>query len=140
MNNDELACAVGGAAAVVGSLNRQLAEAHAKILDSWKALGISPNDAADDPDTRELADSIRVSLQYERDRSEIIAEQRNEAHAEVAAWKRVAQAFREATGADADEARDGEYDPYLERAQNLYNEAVKRYEAPDEIGPPDDEA
>jgi hypothetical protein len=49
---------------------------------------------------------------------------------ELAAWRYVAQAFRDATGAPAIEARDGEYDPWLERAQNLYNQVANTYGTP----------
>jgi hypothetical protein len=46
----------------------------AEIDRAWAALKVDPKEAADDPDTAELADSIGVSLQYERDRIEMAAQ------------------------------------------------------------------
>lgn len=56
------------------------AKLRAEIAAAWAALGIKPEDAADDPETATLDGAIRVSLQYERDRVEdlrrIVAKQR----------------------------------------------------------------
>lgn len=58
----------------LGRKQLRLDQAHAKIDAAWKALGVDPAEAADDPDTAELADSIRVSLQHERDHYEQLLE------------------------------------------------------------------
>jgi hypothetical protein len=42
-------------------------------------------------------------------------------------WTAVALAFRDATTQAAIDARDGEHDPYLERAQNLYNATARDF-------------
>lgn len=46
-----------------------------EIARAWAALKVDPKEAADDPDTATLAQSIEVSLQYERDRLEMRDEQ-----------------------------------------------------------------
>jgi len=45
-------------------------ESEKALARAWAALGVDPKEAADDPDTADLADSIRVSLQHERDERE----------------------------------------------------------------------
>lgn len=57
----------------------------AELAEAWRALGTTAEDAADDPDTATLADSIRVSLQYERDQ---MAQAREQLKAELAAHER----------------------------------------------------
>lgn len=43
----------------------------AVVARAWAAISVDPFEAADDPDTADLADAIRVSLQYERDRAKM---------------------------------------------------------------------
>ena len=59
-----------GAPHAIGCPSTGTAKLRAEITDAWKALGVDPREAADDPDTARLADSIRVSLQHERDERE----------------------------------------------------------------------
>jgi len=87
--------------AVANDLNDQLAAAKEgqeellKQIDAaWAALGVDPQDAADDPDTAELADSIRVSLQHERIRRRL-------AVAELASLAAERKAREEAEAAQA---------------------------------------
>ena len=47
--------------------NAALHSAAGEIRAAWEVLGTTVEEAADDPDTARLADSIRVSLQHERD-------------------------------------------------------------------------
>lgn len=47
-----------------------LRECQNQIHLAWKALGVKPEDATDDPDTATLAGSITASLEYERGRVE----------------------------------------------------------------------
>lgn len=41
----------------------------AELKRAWAALGTTAKEAADDPDTTSLADSIHISLEYERDKA-----------------------------------------------------------------------
>lgn len=57
---------------------------------AWKALSMTAEEAADDPDTARLADAIRVSLQCERDRFDVLKEAADYNSAEL---KRIRAAF-----------------------------------------------
>lgn len=63
---------------------------------AWQALGTTEEDAADDPDTAALSDSIRVSLQYERDRA---AQTNEELDAALARLKSAEERERESRAA-----------------------------------------
>ncbi len=46
--------------------------------EAWIALGTTKEKAEDDPDTANLADSIRISLEYERDKAAKLNDMREE--------------------------------------------------------------
>lgn len=65
-------------AAQLAAANERIAKREQEIARAWAALGVDPEEAADDPETAELADSIRVSLQFERDKVEHVCERVSE--------------------------------------------------------------
>jgi hypothetical protein len=83
-------------------------EAERRISDAWAALGTTAEDAADDPATAELADSIRVSLQYERD-------QHNESRASLDRVEHERDAMREEVARLSDDHASTVHD-YLDRS------------------------
>jgi ADP-ribose pyrophosphatase YjhB (NUDIX family) len=50
----------------IEDINTEHARYEAEIAAAWAALGVKPEEAADDPETATLAGAITASLQYER--------------------------------------------------------------------------
>lgn len=98
------------------------------FLDRVKQRAVS-RETLDEAKHRAL-DETRDNDRLRRECDALI-EERDTARAEIAAWRYVAQAFRDATGSPAIEARDGEHDPWLERAQNLYSQVANTYGTPE---------
>jgi len=77
----------------IARLTAERDEARAEVEAAWDALGTTAEEAADDPDTAALADSIRISLQYERDKAQLACEQFDAEHADRERTKAELQAL-----------------------------------------------
>jgi len=124
-----------------GVATDRIAQLEAELAEAWRALGTTAEDATDDLDTAALADSIRVSIQYERDQATAAREERDAANAQrERGWHRAneAEKARDAALADLSQARaeleesekEGEHAlKQLDKALTERDAAVKRAEA-----------